>query len=87
MNKLSCVHMRGTYLVGVTADRGDTVHSEVESLDREAVVLKERHDKAAQTAINVQPDVVLLCKLAQCDNVILATIREIDCRPYDLETS
>lgn len=52
-----------TYLVRVTTDRRDPLYPEIEPLDRETGRLKEGHDKAAQTAVNVQTNLVLCSKL------------------------
>lgn len=62
----------------VAANRRNTFDSEIEWLDGEASRFKERHDEAAQAAINVQTNVIFLGKLAQRYDVILASVREID---------
>lgn len=62
----------------VAANRRNTFDSEIEWLDGKASRFKERHDEAAQAAINVQTNVVFLGKLAQCYDIVLTPVREID---------
>lgn len=68
----------------ITADRSDTLHSEVERLDLEARFLQEGHDEAAQAAVHVQASFVLLGKSPERDDVVLIPVWEIDCRPNNL---
>ena len=62
----------------IAADTGDTLDSEVERPYGEPGLLQERHDEAAQAAVDVQADVVLGSKLAERDNIVLAPIGEVD---------
>ena len=71
----------------VTADRSHALNSEIEWFYLEARLLEERHDEAAQTAINMQAYLVPLCEFAKCYNIILASIRKIDCGPNKLYDS
>ena len=68
---------RDIYLVRVTADASDPFDSEVEWLYRESGFLEEWHDEAAQTAVDVQAELVLRRELAKRDNVILAPVWEV----------
>ena len=65
------------YLVRVAADRGDALNPEVEKRGREAGGLEERHDEAAQAAVDVQANVVLRRELPEGDDVVLAAIWEV----------
>ena len=67
------------HLVCVAADRSDSLNSEVKGLHWEASRLQEWHDEAAEAAIDVQTDVVLLSQLAQGDDVVLAAVWEVYC--------
>ena len=65
------------YLVSVATDAGDPLDPEVEWLHRKSGFLQEWHDEAAQTAVDVQAELVLGRKLAKRDNVILAPVWEV----------
>ena len=70
--------------MSVATDAGDTLYPEVERTDGETGFLQERHDEAAQAAVYVHADLVLVRKLCECDNVVLAPIREVHCRAHKL---
>ena len=70
--------------MGIAADTGDTLDSEVERPHGEPGLLQERHDEAAQAAVDVQADAVPRRELAQRDDVVLAAVREVNCGAYDL---
>ena len=70
--------------MSVAADCSDALDPEVEGLCWEPGGLKEGHDEAAQAAVHVQTDAMLGGKLTQCNDVVLAAIREVNCRAYDL---
>ena len=83
MNELSYpIHRRyesrNTYLVRVATDRRHALYPEIESLDREAGGVEEGHDEAAQTAVDVQADLVLLGQLSESDDIVLTAIWEIN---------
>lgn len=81
---MHCQFRLKAYLVRVAADGSDAVDSEVKWLNREACGLKEGHNEAAEAAINMETDVVLLRELAQRDDIVLAAIREVNRGPYNL---
>lgn len=68
-----------THFVCITADGCNAFNPEVKRFDWKAGLLKERHDEAAQAAIDMKSDIVLLRQLAQCDDIVLTAIWEIDC--------
>jgi hypothetical protein len=70
--------------VGVAADARYTLDTEVEGLRREARFLEEWHDEATKTTIHVEADLVFLCEFAECNNVVLASVRKVDGGAYDL---
>ena len=72
------------YLVSVATDASDPLDPEVERLNRKSSFLEEWHDEAAQTAVDVQADLVLGRELAERDNVILAAVRKVDCGTNEL---
>ena len=61
----------------IAADTGDTLDSEVERPHGEPGLLQERHDEAAQAAVDVQADLVLGRELGEPDDIVLAPIREV----------
>lgn len=73
----------------ITADAGNSWHPKIEGQQLEFTVftpgqpslLKIWHDEATKTAIHMEADLVCSRQLAQCSDVILATIREVDGRP------
>ena len=67
-----------TYLVSIATDTCDTLDGKVEGLNREASLLNERHDEATQATIDVQADLVLVREFAECNDVVLAAIGEVD---------
>lgn len=69
----------------IAANCSHALHTEVEWLNGESSLLKEWHDEASKAAIDMKTDVVLLRKLAQSNNIVLAAIREVDSRADDLE--
>ena len=69
----------------VAAYGSDALDAEIEWLDWVACRLQERHDEAAKAAVDVQPNVVLLRKLAKSDDVVLASVWEIYRRSYELK--
>lgn len=72
--------------MGVAADARHAADPEVERLERsESRLLDERHNERPQTAVNVHTDLVPVCQVAECDNVIGVTIGEVDCRADKLE--
>lgn len=70
--------------MSVATNAGNTPDSEVKGFHRETGFPKEGHYEAAQTAVDMQADLVLVCKLAESYNVILAPIGEVDCRANEL---
>lgn len=70
--------------MGIAADGGNTLDSEVKWLDGEPSLLKEGHDEAAEAAVDVEANAVLLRELAKRNYVILAAVREVDGRADDL---
>ena len=72
------------HLVSVAADGGDALDPEIKRCDWETCLLEEGHDEAAQAAVDMEANLVLRGELAQTDDVILASIWEIDGRSYDL---
>ena len=70
--------------MSVAADGGDALDPEIKRCDWETCLLEEGHDEAAQAAVHVQTDAMLGGKLTQCNDVVLAAIREVNCRAYDL---
>ena len=65
------------YLVSIATNAGDPLDPEVEWLYGESGFLKEWHYEAAQTAVDMQAELVLGRKLAKRDNVILAPVWEV----------
>lgn len=73
------------YLVRVAADARHARHAEVEGLHRpETGLLDERHDEAAQAAVDVQTNVILLSERAECGDVVLVAVGEVDGRADEL---
>ena len=70
----------------VAADSGDTLYPEVKRFNRESGLFEEGHDEAAETAIDVQTDVVLLSQLSESDDVVLVAVWEVDTRTSQLRT-
>lgn len=70
--------------MSVAANGGNTLDSEVKWLDGKPGLLKEGHDEAAEAAVDMEANVVLLRELAEGNYVILATVREVDGRADDL---
>ena len=68
----------------IAADTGDTLDSEVERPYGEPGLLQERHDEAAQAAVDMQTDLVLVRELAKGNDIVLAAIREVDRRANKL---
>lgn len=62
----------------VTADGGNALNSEIEGFYGESGFLEEGHDETTQTAVDVKPDVILLRQCTETDNVILASVWEVD---------
>ena len=72
-------------LVRVATDAGNTLHPKVKRLHRKSGLFEEWHDEAAQTAIDVETDLVLGRELAKRDNVVLAPVREVHSRTNELQ--
>ena len=70
--------------MSITTDTRNTLNAEVEGLDREASLLDEWHNEAAQAAVDMQTDLVLVRELAKGNDIVLAAIREVDCRANKL---
>ena len=64
--------------MSIAAYAGHALHPEIEGLDGEPSLLKEWHDEASETTIDVQADLVLGSELSKCDDVVLVAIREVD---------
>lgn len=79
--------MDATHLVRVAANSGDALDPEVERLRWVTGCLEERHDEAAKAAVDVKSDAVLGREFAKSDDVVLASVREIDSRSYELKCS
>ena len=72
------------HLVSVAAYASHALYPEVEGLDGEPGLFKEWHDEASEAAIDVQADPVLGSELSECDDVVLVSIREVDCGANEL---
>ena len=70
--------------MSVAAYASYALHPEVEGPDGEPGFFKEWHDKAAETAVNVQANLVLGGELPERDNVILVAVREVYCGTNEL---
>ena len=70
--------------MSITTDTRDALDTKVEGFDREAGFLNERHDEAAQAAVDVKTDLVLVRELAKGNDIVLAAIREVDRRANKL---
>ena len=68
----------------VTADRSNAVNPEVEGSCWVACFLKERHDEASETAVNMQANIVLLGQAAKSSDIVLISVWEVDSRTDDL---
>lgn len=62
----------------VAANSSHTIQPEIERFHGETSFFKERHDEAAEATINVKTNLVLLGKFCEANDVILASIREVD---------
>ena len=70
--------------MGIAADTGDALYSEIKRRSRETGFLQEGHDKTAETAVDVHTRSVFFGEFAKSDNVVLATVGKINCRTYKL---
>ena len=68
----------------VATDRRNALDPKVKGFYRESSLFQEGHDEATQTAIDMQANFVLCSELAQLRDIILASIREIDCGSNNL---
>lgn len=70
--------------MGITRNGGDTFNSKVEFSSGKPSLFKERHNKTAETAINMKADVMLFSQFTQANNIIRNTVREVDSRARNL---
>ena len=61
----------------VAADARHTANAEVEWLEgTKPCFLDERHDERPKTAIDVQSNIVAVCHIAECDDIIGVAVGE-----------
>lgn len=61
----------------VTTDRSDTVNGEIKVWQTSILLLQERHQEASETAIDVEPDLVLLGQLTEVKDRVDRSVREV----------
>jgi len=79
-------------LVGITADARHAANTEIEWRQFETAVftlckpglVEERDDERAETAVDMETDVVSRSQRTERNDVVLITIREVDGGPYEL---
>lgn len=78
--------------MGITTDARHPANTKIERRQfittvfaiRETSFFQEGDDERAETAVDVKTNVVLGSKRAECDDIILITIREVDRGTYEL---
>ena len=68
--------------MGVTRDTGHSFETEVEWLTVEASLCEHGNDERSETAVNVERNLLLDSKLAQCGDVVDNAVREVGCRTH-----
>lgn len=71
---------RKTVLVGITADAGNTLQSEIKEQSFETSTLEEGNQERTQTAVDVEPDVLAKGELGQSRDVVDDTVGEVGSR-------
>lgn len=82
---LPLVLEKRTNFVGVAANCCDAFHSKIEWLRREAGLLQERHNKAPETTVHMEANIVSLGELSKLNDIVLTAVWEVDSGTHDLE--
>ena len=69
----------------VAADTRHAANAEVKRLERpQTCLLNERHNERPEAAIDVQSDIVTVCQVTECDDVVGVAVGEVYRRANDL---
>lgn len=71
--------------MGITAYTRYSAETEIEYIARVACTLQERNNEASQTAVDMQPNIMLLCECGERRDIVHVSIRKVYRRADDLE--
>lgn len=71
--------------MGITAYTRYSAETEIEYIAWVACTLQEWNDEASQTAVDMQPDIMLLCECGERRDIVHVSIRKVYRRADDLE--